>query len=322
MSTPGSRARSAGVAIMMLFVSAGIHSGAGGFGLLLCFAGLLAGVGITVVGVRMAKADNPAPIVPAVFDGARALAALLRGNLTVVGLVMASCAVMAVSGEAGPVLCFATFALLLLGLSMINVAAVYDRSGNFASQACPGAGRGEVLVGMILDCVGTVYNGFGTFARHDGEVLVGLLRNGDDAAHNNSGNFALQRPDIGGEDIVGLLPDGVVGAVYDSSGNFARQLGPGAGGGDDVPVGLLPDGVGAGHDTADAPADGLGTVYGDNPGMMSERLRRLLPCVAISVCSAAVSGLAAGPDSPAVAFDLFLLLLAGLFLVILHVLRA
>ncbi|OEL33849.1 hypothetical protein BAE44_0005132, partial [Dichanthelium oligosanthes] len=78
MSTPGSRARSAGLAITMLFVSAGIHSGAGGFGLLPCFAGLLAGVGITFVGVRMAEADNPAPIVPVVFDGARALAALLR----------------------------------------------------------------------------------------------------------------------------------------------------------------------------------------------------------------------------------------------------
>ncbi|OEL23146.1 hypothetical protein BAE44_0015836 [Dichanthelium oligosanthes] len=121
MSTPGSRARSAGLAVMMLFVSAGIHSGADGFGLLPCFAGLLAGVGIHVVGVRMAEADNPAPIVPAVFDGARALAAFLRGNLTVVGLVMASCAVTVVSGKAGPVLCFGMHALLLFGLSLINI---------------------------------------------------------------------------------------------------------------------------------------------------------------------------------------------------------
>ncbi|OEL36876.1 hypothetical protein BAE44_0002105 [Dichanthelium oligosanthes] len=126
MSTQGSRARSAGLALMMLFVGAGIHSGAGGFGLLLCFAGLLAGVGSTFVGVRLAGADNPAPIVPAVFDGARALAALLRGNLTVVGLVMASSAVTAVSGEDAPVICFGLFALLLLGLSMINIGVLGD----------------------------------------------------------------------------------------------------------------------------------------------------------------------------------------------------
>ncbi|OEL38605.1 hypothetical protein BAE44_0000376 [Dichanthelium oligosanthes] len=318
-------------AVGLVMASCAVMAVSGEAGPVLCFAMfalLLLGLSMINVGAV------PAPIVPAVFDGARALAALLRRNLTVVGLVMASCAVMAVSGEASPVLCFAMFALLLLGLSMINVGAVYDRSGNFASQACPGAGRGEVLVGMIPDGVGIVYNGFGTLARHDGagagrgEVLVGLLRNGDDPAHNNSGNFALQRPDIGGEVIVGLLPDGVVGTVYDISGNFARQLGPGAGRGD-VSVGLLPDvvgalrgsNIGAGHDTAAAPADGLGTVYGNNPGMMAEGLRRLLPCVAIGVSYAAVSGLAAGPDSPAVAFDLFLLLLAGLFLVILHVLR-
>ncbi|CAL4997090.1 unnamed protein product [Urochloa decumbens] len=120
MSTPRSRPRAAGLVILLISVSAGINFGAGGFALLLRFAGVLAGASLVAVGVRMAHGD-PAPVVPAVFDGARALAAFLRRHLAVVGLVMASCAVAAVSGEAGPLLCFAMFALLQLGLSLINI---------------------------------------------------------------------------------------------------------------------------------------------------------------------------------------------------------
>lgn len=119
MSTPGSRARAAGPTIMLLSASAGVHPGAGGFILLLCFAGVLAGATIVSAGVRMADDDDPAPVVPA---GALALAAFLRRrHLTVVGLMVASCAVTAVSGEADPVLCFAMFVLFLLALSLINV---------------------------------------------------------------------------------------------------------------------------------------------------------------------------------------------------------
>ncbi|CAO2205971.1 unnamed protein product [Urochloa humidicola] len=126
MSTPGSRARAAGLAILLVSVSAGINSGSGGFvGFLLCFAGVHAGVGLVGVGVLMAD-DNAVPVVPVVFDGARALAAFLRRHLAAVGLVMASCAVTAVSGEAGPVLCFAMFALLLLGLSPVNIGALAE----------------------------------------------------------------------------------------------------------------------------------------------------------------------------------------------------
>jgi hypothetical protein len=54
---------------------------------------------------------------------------------------------------------------------------------------------------------------------------------------------------------------------------------------------------------------------------VAEHLRRLLPFAGIGACSVAVNGLAAGPGSLAVAFHLFVLLLGGLFLVILHVLR-
>jgi len=63
-------------------------------------------------------------------------------------------------------------------------------------------------------------------------------------------------------------------------------------------------------------------VVNENPGTLGWRLRRLLLLVGIGAASAAVTGLAGGPDSPAVAFDLFLLLLGGLCLVTLHVLRA
>ncbi|CAL5010620.1 unnamed protein product [Urochloa decumbens] len=112
MSTLGSRPRAAGLVILL------ISAGAGGFALLLCFAGVLAGANLVPVGVHMAH-DDLAPVVPAVFDGARALAAFLRRHLAVVGLVLASSAFTAVSCEpdADPVLCFA---MLLLGLSLIN----------------------------------------------------------------------------------------------------------------------------------------------------------------------------------------------------------
>jgi hypothetical protein len=45
----------------------------------------------------------------------------VRRNTAAVGLVVASCAIAVVSGEAEPVLCFAMFALLLLAVSLINV---------------------------------------------------------------------------------------------------------------------------------------------------------------------------------------------------------
>ncbi|RCV29783.1 hypothetical protein SETIT_6G040600v2 [Setaria italica] len=114
MTTPGTTAMFAGLAILLFSVSAGFNSGADGFGLLLCFAGVLAGANIVAVGIL-------APVVPAVLAAARALAEFIRRNLAVVGLVMASCAVTAISGEAGQVLCFGMFALLLLGLSLISV---------------------------------------------------------------------------------------------------------------------------------------------------------------------------------------------------------
>ncbi|CAL5010619.1 unnamed protein product [Urochloa decumbens] len=121
LNTPGSRARAAGFAVLLISVSAGINFfGAGGFGLVLCFAGVLVGASLVAVGVRMADAD-PVSVVPEVVAGARALHAFLQRNLTVVGLVMASCAITAVSGEAGPVLCFGVFALFLLSISLINI---------------------------------------------------------------------------------------------------------------------------------------------------------------------------------------------------------
>ncbi|CAD6246904.1 unnamed protein product [Miscanthus lutarioriparius] len=116
-----------GFTVMLLSVSVGIHSGAGGgagaFGLLLSFTGVLAGANLVTVGVRMADHRVPTVLVVFEFDGARALAALMRRNIAVVGLVMASCAFTAVSGEAGPMFCFAMLALLLLAVSLINIGA-------------------------------------------------------------------------------------------------------------------------------------------------------------------------------------------------------
>ncbi|CAO2205963.1 unnamed protein product [Urochloa humidicola] len=114
MNTPGSSTRAAGLAILLISVGAGI--GTSCFSLLPCFAAVLAGASLVAVGVRVA--DD----VPAVFDGD--LAAFLRRHLAAVGIVVASSAVTAVSGDAGPVLCFSMFALLLLGLCLINIGAL------------------------------------------------------------------------------------------------------------------------------------------------------------------------------------------------------
>jgi hypothetical protein len=119
MSTPGSRATAAGLTVMLLSVSAGMHFD--GFGLLLSFVGILIGTSLVAAGVRMGDIPAPNLIVPVVLGGARALAAFVRRNAAVVGLVMASCAVTAVSGEEDPVLCSAMFALLLLGLTLVNI---------------------------------------------------------------------------------------------------------------------------------------------------------------------------------------------------------
>ncbi|KAG2577170.1 hypothetical protein PVAP13_6NG085500, partial [Panicum virgatum] len=116
----GGKATATGRIVLLLAVSAGINfsgGGGGGFGLLLSFAGVLAGANIIAGGVRMA--DDPAPPTgPAVFAGARAPA---RRKLAVLGMILASSAAMAVAGEARPALCFGTLALLLLALSLTTI---------------------------------------------------------------------------------------------------------------------------------------------------------------------------------------------------------
>ena len=109
-----------GFIVALFAASVGIISG-GTFGSLLSLAGVLAGASIIAAGVVMADDDRATPAGPAAVDGARALAAFLRRHLAVVGLAMASAAVTAVSGEAGPALCFGMFALLLLALSLITI---------------------------------------------------------------------------------------------------------------------------------------------------------------------------------------------------------
>lgn len=121
MSAPGSKPITVGLTVMLVSLSAAMHLGAGGFSLLLYFTGVLVGAILVAAGVRMAT--GPAPILPVVLGGARALAVFGCHNTGVVGLVRASCAFTAVSDEEDPVLCSATFALLLLGVAVISIGA-------------------------------------------------------------------------------------------------------------------------------------------------------------------------------------------------------
>ncbi|TVT99993.1 hypothetical protein EJB05_54604, partial [Eragrostis curvula] len=108
-----------GFAVLLFDISASV--GSDGLGLLTCFVGLLLPAPpLVAVGVRMAD-DPTKPIGNAVTAGAGALAAFVRRNLAVAGLAMASSAVTAVTGDAGPKLCFSSFALFLLGMSLIII---------------------------------------------------------------------------------------------------------------------------------------------------------------------------------------------------------
>ncbi|CAL5008026.1 unnamed protein product [Urochloa decumbens] len=108
-----------GLVVLLVSASLGLNFGSFGFGLLLCFMGLLTGVNLMAVGVWMA--DNTSANIPASPPGIHALTTFPRRNLAVVGIMAASSAVTAVAGEASPVLCGAFFALLLLGVSLITI---------------------------------------------------------------------------------------------------------------------------------------------------------------------------------------------------------
>ena len=114
-----------GLTVALFAASVGITSG-GAFGSLLSFAGVLAGASIITAGVVMANDGPAAPAGPAACDGPRSLAAFVRRHLAVMGLAVASSAVTAISGEAGPALCSGMFALLLLALSLITYGVLGD----------------------------------------------------------------------------------------------------------------------------------------------------------------------------------------------------
>nr|CAB3480201.1 unnamed protein product [Digitaria exilis] len=99
-----------GFLVMLFGASVGITF-SDATGSLLSFAGVLTAANLIAAGV----------LVP---DGPAAFEPFVRRHVTVVGLAMASCAVTAVSGEAGSVLCFGIFALLLFGLGLINIGVV------------------------------------------------------------------------------------------------------------------------------------------------------------------------------------------------------
>ena len=104
MAAPGSWATATGLVLTLIAVSAGVSS-AGGFALLLSFAGVLAGASLIFVGVRVA--DDPTA--PAGLPGVGVRC--LRRNLALVGLLLASSAAASATAaaadrEAAPVLCF------------------------------------------------------------------------------------------------------------------------------------------------------------------------------------------------------------------------
>jgi len=122
MAAPGSRATATGLALTLIAVSVGVVSSSG-FALLLSFVGVLAGASLIFVGVRIA--DDPTA--PAGHPGLLAAGLrFLRRNLALVGLLLASSAASATAAdrEAAPVLCFCAFAVMLLGLSLLNTGVV------------------------------------------------------------------------------------------------------------------------------------------------------------------------------------------------------
>ncbi|KAL6658919.1 hypothetical protein ACP70R_002959 [Stipagrostis hirtigluma subsp. patula] len=121
MSPPASSAMATGLIILLLAASVGLNSGSGGYVALLSFTAVLAGASLLAVGVRMA--DDPTACRAAVSPGGGAFVSLPRRTLAFMGIIMASAAVTAVAGEADAATCFAFFALLLLGVSLITTGA-------------------------------------------------------------------------------------------------------------------------------------------------------------------------------------------------------
>jgi hypothetical protein len=121
---PRSRVTAIGLAVMSLGVSAGVSSGE--LGLFLGLLGVLVGANtIAAAGVLKGGEEPTMPTGAAAPARLGALTAFLDRNVAVVGIILSSAAVTAAStGEAGPVLCFAMFPLLLLGLCLVNIRVV------------------------------------------------------------------------------------------------------------------------------------------------------------------------------------------------------
>ncbi|KAJ1255277.1 hypothetical protein BS78_K268000 [Paspalum vaginatum] len=140
-----SQARSVvATSLVIIFLAASTGVSSHGYEQLLCLLALLTGVNLMALGIWMA--DNPSATVPTELAGMASLvvgvlATFLRRNLAVIGLITASSAsaVVAVAGEASPALCVASFALLLLGVSMITagVLAFPGKTGDDAVHAAP-----------------------------------------------------------------------------------------------------------------------------------------------------------------------------------------
>ncbi|CAL5008011.1 unnamed protein product [Urochloa decumbens] len=85
---------------------------------------------------------------------------------------------------------------------------------------------------------------------------------------------------------------------------------------------LASDQVFGGNKMTSVPAAAVDVGQDKVVGAFTERLRRWLPVLGISVASLAVAGLAAGEPDPAAGFGLFLMLIVGLSAVTISVIRA
>ncbi|CAL4997075.1 unnamed protein product [Urochloa decumbens] len=115
-----------GFVALLLAVSGAFAFGGSSFALLLSFMGVIASGNIIFAGVWMAD-DGPVPLPPIaghglamLVAGVGALPVFLRRNIAFTGLLAASSAITAATGEACPALCFSALALFLLGISLIN----------------------------------------------------------------------------------------------------------------------------------------------------------------------------------------------------------
>ncbi|KAJ1267585.1 hypothetical protein BS78_07G067600 [Paspalum vaginatum] len=183
----------------------------------------------------------------------------------------------------------------------------FDPTAEFAGQLRTGARRGEVPAFAKLTAgVAGAYGCHSGFAGGAERGLIPVRVGGGVYTTTTYGDFTGAEL---GEAPVGTLTDGVAGG---ERGEVLANL-------------LAVDGVG---DHAQQTLGGTGRATGIlgalHASHLAERIRRLVPVAGVVATSTAVTGLvmSAGSVTPAAGLGLFALLLAGLWVIMIHVLRA